>query len=194
MNHTPLYQETLRKIGRNVVELQKLEAMLKELLVSIEYEGEASELKERETDRRNSVSRRTMGTVGSELFEKLFSEPVEPESEPAETEEVVVPVKQWVSFQYRHGGEEYVEGINKSFEEIVEERNQLIHHRLLEFDPGVEGSCKQLISYLDAQHERIAPLREFLREELKAVFDMKGILPGLLNQLNSKGKKEGQTE
>lgn len=187
MDTSPLYPEALQKIGRNVVELQKLEGMLKGLLVSIEFDGEVSELKTRMTERREAVSKRTMGSVSGELLNRMFSEPIEPKR-------TTNTGDHWISFQYCHGGsEEYIEEIKKSFEKIVEERNQLIHHRLLSIDACSDVSCKELISYLDDQHARIEPMHDFLRNELNAVKEMQTIFPQILKQLNA-GADQSESE
>lgn len=176
MDDSPLYPETLQKIGRNVVELQKMEGMLKALLKLIEFEGEVSELKDRETKRHAAVSKQTMGTVTGELIDKMFSEWVEPSPPPGK-------VKHWVSLQHKmESSKEYIDNIKQSFKDEIEERNQLIHHRLLKLEADSDASCTDLISYLDAQHRRLVPLQEFLRKQLKSIREMRVLVSGVLKK------------
>ena len=55
--------ETLRKIGRNVVIFQKMEAMLKHLVAYGNMEGYMSDLQQVRMQRASSVARQSMGKL-----------------------------------------------------------------------------------------------------------------------------------
>ena len=175
-----------KKIGRNVVEFQKMEVMLKILLSSIEFNTESSQTKIQTANTHELVSKKTLGTVSKDLLEKIFSEPLKPFQSPNEG-------KHRLSWQFRLGGSsEFVSEIRESFDEIVKERNELIHHRLVDFKPTSDESCEKLISYLDSQYGRLEPLLNFLRKEMEAVCDMKAMSVDLLNQVTAKDVKSEQ--
>lgn len=180
MNESLLHAESLQKIGRNVVEFQKLEVMLKILLSSIEFDTQSSDSKTQPANRRELVSKKTLGTVSKDLLEKIVSEPLEPG-------QLSNGVKHRLSFQFRIGGSsEFVSQIKESFDEIVKERNELIHHRLVDFEPSSDESCEKLISYLDSQHGRLEPLLDFLRKQMEAVCEMRAMCVELLKQVTAK--------
>lgn len=180
MDQAPLSSEALQKIGRNVVVLQKMEGLLKELLVVMDVAGGVEELSDLLNERRESISKRSLGLVAGDLFDKIFSEPIEPI---CKTE----PSSSWLSFQYREGrSEAFIESIKKSFQEFIAGRNELIHQRLLAFDAASEDSCWELISYLDAQYENVTPLRDFLIDRLRSASEMLTAIPHIIKQVIAK--------
>jgi hypothetical protein len=63
LERTPERDEVLRRIGRNVVNFQMVEAMLKHLNAAASVHGPASELAERMEAQRTAVHRKTMGEL-----------------------------------------------------------------------------------------------------------------------------------
>ncbi|PHQ34797.1 hypothetical protein CEE69_13060 [Rhodopirellula bahusiensis] len=187
MNQSPLYAETLQKIGRNVVEFQKMEGMLKILLASIDSDTVSGEPKTLPANRHELVSKKTLGTVSRDLLEKIFSEPLEPG-------QLSHGEKHRLSYQFRIGGSsEFVSQIKESFDKIVKERNELIHHRLVDFKPSFDESCERLISYLDSQYGRLEPLLDFLRKEMEAMCEMQAMGVDLLKQVTEKNVQSERT-
>ncbi|HEU4593823.1 MAG TPA: hypothetical protein VFS10_01555, partial [Pyrinomonadaceae bacterium] len=68
-----LRNEALRKIGRNIVNLQKMERALKLLIVRSDLSGYISELKGRYQDRLASVERLSMGRLADNIIDILYS-------------------------------------------------------------------------------------------------------------------------
>lgn len=67
-----LKEEALRKIGRNVVNSQKIEAMLKRLIVEGNFKGPVREIKAQLEDKKNSTDRHSMGTLTRDYFKYVF--------------------------------------------------------------------------------------------------------------------------
>ena len=78
MKESQFHAEALQKTGRNVVEFQKMEGMLKILLSSIEFDTKSGESQTQTANRHELVSNKTLGTVSKDLLEKIFSEPLQP--------------------------------------------------------------------------------------------------------------------
>jgi predicted nuclease with TOPRIM domain len=53
--------------------------------------------------------------------------------------------------------EDFTRELNQALREIVRERNDLIHKRLISFDPHSVENCRDLIRELDEQRARIKP-------------------------------------
>jgi hypothetical protein len=152
--------DVLRKIGRNVVNFQKMEAMLKALNAQQSISGSLSDLHALATNARKAVAKKTMGPLVEAFVNSAFSAAPEPR-EHAVVKEVAV------SFSFRiEANEAIAKERKKALRAVVAERNRLVHRWLPEFDPHSKDSCLRLSAELDAQHARVAP--EF--EALKSIF------------------------
>jgi len=148
--------EVLRKIGRNVFNLQKMEGMLKLLNAHGNISGDISDLDSIKRQQSESVSRHTMGRLVSAFVQSVYSNQSDSNQENfSETS---------VSFSFTIEGEADLSSEReKALLSIVEERNRLIHTMLLPFKPNSLASCQELGEVLDAQHEKILPEFEVLR-------------------------------
>ena len=154
--------------------------MLKILLASIDFDTVSGDPKTQTSSSHELSSKKTLGTVSKDWLEKIFSEPLEPGPLPN-------GVKYRFSYQFRIGGSgAFIDQIRESFEQLVKERNELIHHRLFDFLPSSDESCRTLIDYLDTQHERLKPLLDFLRKQMEAVCEMRAMGVDLLKQVTAK--------
>ena len=66
--------ETLRKIGRNVLHFQRMEAMLKLLISHSSIQGTAKDLKANHEKAVDAVSRQTMGNLVKNFFTSVYTE------------------------------------------------------------------------------------------------------------------------
>lgn len=147
-----LRNEALRKIGRNLVNLQRMEHYLRQLVVLSDVKGYTSELKGVYQNRLRYVKRRSMGKLVDNLIDILYSAADEHADSPDDLKEA------WVSFAFRiEGGAEKKKATKQALTLVVKERNQLVHKMLGEFDSASVESCRALIDLLDQQAERIAP-------------------------------------
>ena len=147
-----LHNEALRKIGRNVVFVQKLEGALKTLIVASNMSGDPSEFAKIYRRRVKEVGRRPMGWLVDDFISAIYSD-----ADPA-PREADDPSKVWVSFSFNlEADEETIRARKTALSRIVAERNTLIHKMLWKFDASSTESCKDLILLLDEQHERLKP-------------------------------------
>lgn len=147
-----LRNEALRKIGRNIVNLQKMERALKLLIVLSDLNGNMSELKGVYQKRLKDVDRHTMGLLVDKLIDILYSAADADADAPDDLKEA------WVAFKFRiEGGAAQKKATKKALALVVKERNRLVHKMLGEFDSASVESCRALIDLLDQQQERIDP-------------------------------------
>jgi hypothetical protein len=62
----------MRKIGRNLLNFQQLENLLKFLVTHGEISGYASQLKLKQLKRSEAVGKQTLGKVAGQFFEQIF--------------------------------------------------------------------------------------------------------------------------
>ncbi|MGB7923540.1 MAG: hypothetical protein WCF57_09880 [Pyrinomonadaceae bacterium] len=147
-----LRDEALRKIGRNIVNLQKMERALKLLVILSDLKGYISELNGVYKKRLADVERLTMGPLANNVIDILYSAADSNAKGPDDLKEV------WVAFGFRiEGGMDQKKATKKALSLVVKERNRLVHKMLGEFDSASAESCRSLIDLLDQQQERITP-------------------------------------
>lgn len=145
-------------IGRNVLNLQKMEGVLKSLvlMVNIEAPLEGSEAAVRK--RKQLVARMPLGHLVEE-FARLVRPNV------TKSEQKLPTVASWIT-SFRFDDDSYVHELRSTLRDVVKERNNLIHKQLLAFDPNSSESCRIFASELEDQRQRIQP--KF--EELAAIW------------------------
>jgi hypothetical protein len=149
--------EALRKVGRNVVNFQKVEACLKFLVTICSTAGTQTTLLDNIREEAAGVHRESLGNLVTSLNRRVFDgkdEPVVPED----------LSDLWASISLRVDGDEDSNSQRKrALRALVTERNSLIHRDLVRFDYDSAPSCRELIELLDAQNPRILEQLSALR-------------------------------
>ena len=147
-----------RKVGRNVVNLQRIERMLK--LVLLHYvEAPLKKLPDALKKRREELARQPMGPITHEVVDRLI-----PDSSPQGAFELLA-TEVWVSFSLvLEGNADLRHELKTNLKKLVDERNDLIHHMFGGFDPSSEESCAQLEERLDAQHNQISEASRWVEQ------------------------------
>lgn len=158
-----LQDEVLRGIGRNVLNLQKMEGMLKFIVSSTGEFGSTADLAQPALDLEKSIKNRIcatkrlpMGRLVEDLSKTLKTAEVD-QGEPNNSE-IGFGIK--VSFSFED--EDFTNELSQALREIVVERNSLIHKKLISFDHKSVKGCRELIRELDEQRARIRPQYEAL--------------------------------
>jgi len=155
--------QALRKIGRNVVNFQKMEAMLKFLNTQQALTGSLKDISRIAAQAKKFTSKQPMGQLAEAFLRSVYSN-AQGVLEQADPKEVSV------SFSLRMELDPaLVVERKKALRSVVAERNKLIHKWLATFDPNSLESCKKLAAGLDEQHARIWPEFETLRAIVQAV-------------------------
>ncbi len=166
MNDTPEIEAarnaTLQKIGRNVVNLGKMEGMLKYLVTFSKLSATSSDFAAYLKRRTTKVSRMTMGALVEEASKGLFA----PSATPGETPDMFeIEVSHSFSME---GTDEQFAAWRTEMKFIVEQRNTLMHETLAKFNPDAIESCKEISAQLDEQRERMLPLYQWLQAMVMA--------------------------
>jgi len=165
---------TYQGVGRNVLQFQRLELLLKYLLArhqgAYTHETMADELKRRE----ETVEKKTLGMLAGELFEQVILKPGSGDFTPADGADSG-------KVSHRFGitiTEELHQAWQSRLKSLVEDRNRLVHLSLLTWDLNTIEGCQAAIAALDEQRGRIATefeqvkrFRDFFTQCLKELHE-----------------------
>jgi hypothetical protein len=158
-----LQDQVLRGIGRNVLHLQKMEGMLKFIVSSTGEIGSTKDTAQPMKDLERSIKSRIktikrlpMGRLVEALSQSLRSEQDGKQKVADGADRFSIEVS------FAIDNEDFANELNQALGEIVRERNDLIHKRLIPFDIRSIESCRGLIRELDEQRARIKPQFEAL--------------------------------
>ena len=156
--------EVLRKLGRNVVNFQKMEGMLKLLNSQSHVSGTLSDIQRLQAKASKALAREPMGRLAEAFIKTIYSDDspnVEPEADSRNAS---------ISFSFRiDAAPDVARERKRALSAVVAERNKLIHRWLAHFDPNSVASCVELGSKLDEQHAKTWPEFEILRSMVLAL-------------------------
>ena len=161
-----LKNEVLRKIGRNVILYQQLEVMLKLLVSNGNITGYVCDLQLIKEQKKEKVMRQTLGHVAGQFLENTYGEYQEHDEELDELGEK----KMHVSFSYKiQSDENHYQRTKENLAQIVQERNDLIHHFILNYNLNSMDSLIEAEQYLDSKREALLPEHDNVKQYLKAL-------------------------
>lgn len=190
-------RETQRKFGRNLLLLQQYERLIKGLVAEQDVAGPIAELHNVRARQIAAVSKKTLGQVVGELTGAYIA-PALPESVSQQDDEGPSdPSLPWfrISFRTEMKEEDFKE-TERKLADLVNLRNELVHHFLEKYDIWTEAGCLIAESYLDecfkkidAHYKELKELAEHnlaMREEMAGFtktpefrdFFVHGIMPG----------------
>ncbi|MCW5651108.1 MAG: hypothetical protein KIS62_15280 [Ramlibacter sp.] len=143
------------KLGGCIWRLQQYERLLKAMVANTDLAGEPAQLQALRDARVASVHKATLGGLVS-LFTGGYLR-AEDESAPAqETDDKAPGDRLWFSFQQRMElSAERRAAITGELKELVDLRNELVHHLQERFDLGQLDRCEAAVAYLDASRATI---------------------------------------
>jgi uncharacterized protein (DUF952 family) len=153
----------LQKIGRNVVNLQKVEAMLKFLLLVSDQTVPASMFSAEHVKRAKRIARMPMGELVERTAKGVFFREEVKSKIPVDIQEP------WLSLSFAIESDDATRlAWRKNLRRVVQERNALIHKLLAKFDPHSIESCKSLSAALDEQRARLSDAYSSVESMFKA--------------------------
>jgi len=152
-----LAHEAQRKIGRNIMNFQKIEFMLKYLISRSQCHGTISSFKNNLEKNESDIYKKSLGLLAKDLFNTVYADPesIEPPTDNNEP---------WISFKF--SSETDISNQNDlklQLENLINNRNELIHHKLHSIRTNSEADLKELIDFLDKQNEDISPVFKWLQ-------------------------------
>ncbi|MBL8252587.1 MAG: hypothetical protein JNJ76_03195, partial [Candidatus Competibacter sp.] len=147
-------KETVFRIGRNLVNIQKVEHLLKSLVIISRIEGSSPDSAKKFIDKRTAdMKKKSMGFVVNDFNKSVVTtRPYDKTPKCISTVfQIIVPE----DLNYREW--------RKSLKNLVEERNLLVHQLVNRFDHTSQDSCEILSKQLDQQNEKIKNAYEVLK-------------------------------
>lgn len=151
-----MQDEVLRGIGRNVLNLQKMEGILKRLVVLVNLSVPVNNIEKTVRKREKEVSRKTLGPLIDEFVRSIHPDLANERQQNDSDDAMAMELSIWFE------DPSFVEELKESLKKISKERNDLIHKKLLAFKPKSIESCRTLAGELEDQRQRIKPQFETL--------------------------------
>ena len=149
--------DALYAIGRNVVNFQRLEHILKQLAMWAPICATPSTLQSEIETRRAKVVRLTLGGAVKKWIESEFHKTSQKEGPQGRDDQIII------SFGFELPmTPEYFDQLSGELESLAQERNRLIHLDLAQLNFEDEAECTALSIQLNAQNDRIIRVTEFL--------------------------------
>ena len=168
-----LQRSVQRKLGRCMLQLQQYERLLKAMVAHSELSGPPKRLREIRDEKVACAHKKTLGTLVGMLTESYLKLP--DLSDDPEQAEPIDPV--WVSFrcQMELSEERYAE-TKAALRELVDLRNELVHHFLQRFDLWSVDGCIAAEAYLDECYETIDGHYLTLRDWAKSMDEARQLM------------------
>ncbi|MBL0085172.1 MAG: hypothetical protein IPP44_00415 [Ideonella sp.] len=150
---------TLRRIGRNVFNFQRLETFLKSLIPAMSCSGTPSNFSDRHKARVKKLSKKGLGKLADNFHSDVYGKP----SAATGPSDLLEP-----SITFSMGIETDPNNARVRKQKLlglVRERNRLIHFDLAGVDLNSLADCNRLSAHLDEQNDRI----RLQLEELEAL-------------------------
>ena len=150
--------ELFRRIGRNVVNFQYLEATLRSMIPALYNQGTLKELQVNQDEVLRKHKKAALGELANAYHERVYGKNEEDEaladdilSEPTFAFSVRLEVTQETAAQRK-----------RALMSLVVERNRLIHKDLLSVDLKSREECEELSARLDEQYTRLRRHLDYL--------------------------------
>lgn len=150
-----LQRAAQHKLGGCLLRLQQYERLLKAMVVSMNLEGEPVQLQAARDAQVASVQKTTLGGLVG-LFTGTYLHTEENAAASEQETDNSPGDRLWFSYQQRMVmSAECHEAIKVELKELVDLRNELVHHLLERFDLGQLDRCEAAVAYLDASRATI---------------------------------------
>lgn len=158
-----LQRAVQHKLGGCIWRLQQYERLLKAMVENADLAGEPAQMQALRDARVASVHRTTLGGLVT-LFTDGYVGTEEGSAQAQETDDKAPGDRLWFSFQQRmEMSAERLEAISAELKELVDLRNELVHHLLERFDLDQLDRCEAAVAYLDASRATIDRHYQMLR-------------------------------
>ena len=183
LSHPSHTIDALYAIGRNVVNFQRLEHILKQFALWVPICATPSTLQSEIETRRAQVARLTLGSAVKKWIESAFHKTSPKEGPQGRDDQIII------SFGFELPmTPEYFDQLSGELESLAQERNRLIHMDLAQLNFEDEAECIALSIQLNAQNDRIIKATEFLGPILERMRELGRLIAsdeGLIRELVS---------
>lgn len=167
-----LQREVQRKFGRAVLILQQYERLVKCIVAEKDLAGPIAELQRIKESQIKAVSKKTLGQVVGDLTGSVMT-PALPEHASSDSDNhAVAPSLPWMSISFRmEMQEEHFKETERKMADLVDLRNELVHHFLESHDIWSEAGCPRALDYLDECNKQVDAHYDELRNWAKHIVE-----------------------
>lgn len=156
--------EMFRKIGRNLINYQVIEQLLKQLISGNRITGPASQLEEIRNQKAEEIHIQSMGVLVGQFLDNTYQEPKDSLSEASDLKEIHFSASFHLNVDAR-----FLESRKADLKKLTDERNNLAHHLLPRLKLNSIDSCLAISRELDAQREMQIKEHEHLASLCKQI-------------------------
>jgi len=147
-----LQRDVQRRLGRCLLRLQQYEILLKALLAHGDIAGRPAELQSVRDAQVACAQKKTLGTLVGMLTERHLTSAEDDDG----TDEPQGDGGIWFRFRFQVGLDaSQHQATTAALKELVDLRNELVHHFLQRFNIWEPQGCRAADAYLDASYETI---------------------------------------
>lgn len=168
-----LQREVQRKFGRAVLVLQQYEGLVKGLVAEKDLAGPIAELQQIKDNQLKAVAKKTLGQVVGDLTGGVMAlpSPTNEESNGSEYSEGDLSLP-WIRFSFRmEMQEEDFKETERKMADLVDLRNELVHHFLEGHDMWSISGCQEALGYLEECNKQVDAHYEELRNWAKHIIE-----------------------
>lgn len=167
-----LQREVQRKFGRAVLILQQYERLVKSLVAEKDLAGPITELQRIKENQLKAVSKKTLGQVVGDLTGKLMTPALSDEVSGNSEHHQVEPSLPWIRISFRmEMQEEHFKETERKMADLVDLRNELVHHFLESHDMWSVPGCQNALGYLEECNKQVDAHYEELRNWAKHLIE-----------------------
>jgi len=152
-----LQHEVQRKLGRCMLRLQQYERLLKSMVASMSLTGPIDQLRAVQNEQVCGRRNRTLGTLVG-IFTGCHLTKASRDVEVEQGDDIAFgnPAAAWASVRFNISMSPELHAQTKAgLAELVDLRNDLVHHLIENFDISDENGCRAASSHLDSCYEQI---------------------------------------
>ncbi len=173
-----LQRDVQRKLGRCLLRLQQYEILLKALVAHSDLAGSPTELQAVRDAQVASAQKKTLGTLVGMLTERhlaLADDCDSAEAPPQDNSSL------WFQFRFRVQLDASQHQVTTAaLKELVDLRNELVHHFLQRFNIWEHQGCIDADAYLDASYETIDGHYVTLREWVQGMEEARSYMAAFM--------------
>lgn len=167
-----LQREVQRKFGRAVLIFQQYERLVKCLVAEKDLAGPIAELQRIKEKQLKAVSKKTLGQVVGDLTETLMTPALSDKASGDSEHHQVEPSQLWIQISFRmEMQEEHFKATEQKMADLVDLRNELVHHFLENHDTWTIAGCQNALGYLEECNMQVDAHYEELRNWAKHIVE-----------------------
>jgi hypothetical protein len=183
-----LHREVQRKFGRNLLRLQQYEKLIKTIVAEHDIAGTSSDLNSNRAAKHDAVATKTLGQVVGALVGNFITPTSNSPSSSGNDEPPEDLTEPWVRVTHQiEFADDDFKRIQQRLADLVELRNELVHHFLEKHEILSEPGCLAAVAYLDECFNVIDSTHEEMVQWARHSADTRAAMASFINSAEFEG-------